>query len=220
MKFSISKLIKGAVIGAIAIYGSSSLAGVLMGDTVKYTVSDETSLFGMPTIKGDTLMFEPTDFLAKSLNGEGADLANETIKIEVESLNGQNLLGASLKEGGDYLKFDFSGGTNQVNVTGQLRAGAMFDAIEPIAPFNSTALATQPWEADASLDLTGKVTNKTTLLLENILVAISNSTNDIALIQKKFVALDVTAVPIPAAAWLLGTALVGLVLPRALRKKP
>ena len=208
MKFT--RLLKGVALGAIAVYGSSASAGVLMGDTVKFTISDEASLFGMPTVDGDTLMFHPTDFSAKSVNGAGAALTNETITIEVESLTGQNLLGASLEESGDYMKFDLGGGLNEVSVTGQLRSGALFDPIAPTAGFGSTGLATSPWEANANLDLSGQATSKTIITLENLLAAVTTVSPDIAFIEKKFVALNVTAIPVPAAVWLFGSAVFGL----------
>ncbi|HHJ40555.1 MAG: hypothetical protein AXA67_10220 [Methylothermaceae bacteria B42] len=207
----INRIAKGIVLGAIVVVGSTAQAGVFVGDTVKYTISDDVGLFGTAFVDGDTLKLLPTDFKAESINGAGAALTNETITITVESLTGQNLLNASLEESGDYMKYNIGGGVNEVSVTGQLRAGALFDAIEPTAGFSPTGLSISPWEATANLDLSGLTTSKTVLTLENLLAAVTTVKPDIAFIEKKFVALDVTAIPIPGAVWLFGSAVLGLI---------
>jgi hypothetical protein len=189
----------------------------MTGDNVSYTFDDAlTGLFGPASLSGDTLYFTPVDFTAKSLNGEGFALTNETMNIQVTSLNGQSFSGIDLVERGDYLLL---GGGSSVDVTGQVRvfdvADPMTDltgSITPTGPMNQTGTPTRDWTATASVDLSSWTDAQTlNVTVDNLLLASTDANSSVAFIEKKFVGLTVTPIPEAqtSAMMLAGLGLVG-----------
>ena len=199
------------------------------GDTICFTWDDTAlSIFGTPSIVGDKIIFDPTTFAAISLNGEGVVTTNATVNITIDVMEGYTLDSMSLAEAGDY----FLWGTNSaVSVGGQLRvrddADTLLatDAITASGPFDiyntPLDLTTHNWDASASVSLAGAEWNGVTqvvMKIENILSAYTvPSDNSVALqafIEKKEVGVEVdivtTVIPVPAAAWLFGSGLLGL----------
>lgn len=188
------------------------------GDTVSFHFDSAlTGLFGDPSVVGDTISFNPVDFTAIANNDDGRVITNETFNIEVMGKGGNQLVSAALVERGDYMLDPLGGGVAFVGVAGQLRAvdstdpfQFLTDDIEAQDPFVDTGLKTENWEANASLDLSSFSTDKAVLTIENILVAGTQSLLDGAFIEKKQVFLSVSAIPVPAAVWFMGTAMLGL----------
>jgi hypothetical protein len=187
------------------------------GDNVSYTFDDALmGLFGPASLSGDTLYFTPVDFSAKSVNGEGYALTNETMNIQVTSLSGQAFSGIDLIERGDYLLL---GGGSSVDVTGQVRvfdvANPMTDltgSITPDGPMNQTGTPTHDWTATASVDLSSWTDAQTlNVTVDNLLLASTNANASVAFIEKKFVGLTVTPIPEAqtSAMMLAGLGLVG-----------
>lgn len=189
------------------------------GDTVDFHYDSAlTGLFGAATVNGDSLFFNPTDFSTEALNSSGSAWGSETFNVRVVAKNGANLSNASLSESGQYVLN--SSGEAFVNATGTLTARdtnnpstELTDTIAAaIGTFDPTGLSSATWAASAGLDLAQLATGDAMINIGNILLAGAFNLGDIAIIQKNFVQLtvDVAAVPIPAAIWLFGSALVGL----------
>jgi len=167
-------------------------------------------------------VFSPTGFRAESTNGAGAVLANETLNIEIEvTTPGFKISGLTLTEAGDYY---LSGSDASVTASGRLQAvsktqSSGYFPLYDSAIFNVTGLTTQgattAWSGSVSLDLTGWNGGDTWVdaQIQNNLSATTLADGEVAWIEKKAggVGLEVTLVPVPAAVWLFGSGLIGLV---------
>lgn len=213
----------------LAISGIASAASVtLNGTDVSFTYDDaNTGLFGSPTVSGNTIFFTPTDFKAVSTNGAGTMVTSSTVNVVITPHQGNALTSLSLTERGDY---SLDGEGSSVGIGGQLRVFSMND---PINVEDSSFITTASnltindnlyhnWTAGAGVDLTGAQWSKTSavnMTLENVLEATtSGSGPSKAFIEKKFAGVGITvglvppaSVPIPAAMWLFGSGLLGLV---------
>jgi len=185
-------------------------------------------LFGSPTVTGNTIFFTPTDFIAQSTNGDGTFLTSSTINVVITPNQGKALTSLALTERGDY---SLDGEGSSVGIGGQLRAFSMNDPInvEDSSFITSASNLTindnlyHNWTAGAGVDLTGAQWQKTSavdMTLENVLEATTNGDSfpSKAFIQKKFTGVGITvglvppaSVPVPAALWLFGSGLVGLI---------
>ena len=204
-----------ALAGAILMgMGAAASAAVvtLEGDTLWFSFDDAQldDLFGGYSVTGDTLSFDPTVFRAKS--NSGVDVVSATTpQISVAAKEGFFLTGASLHEQGDYFRI---GAAGEVAVGGQFILNNSPTSISA-GPLTATttiaAFTTTPWEIDSSGSLSGA---EGSIKLQNILLAGSiEDGNFSAFIEKKLIeiSVDTQAVPLPPAAWMLGSALVGLV---------
>lgn len=210
-----------AFLGLLCLWTSNAGAVLvtLSGDNVIFAYDDsKLGLFGTPTVIGDTLNFNPTSFEAKSVNGSGFYLTSSTINIEIQTKSSDLFFGnLTLVERGDYLMLG-SGGS--VGVAGALIATNNLDPSGPnvYVPISSSSnlsiigFPTNPWEATVNADLAQNGWNVITATLENLQIASTTppSSSSLAYIEKKFVGLGVTVVPIPGAVWLLGVGLIGL----------
>jgi len=207
------------------------------GDTVCFTWdTDQLSLFGTPSVIGDQIIFDPTTFVAKSLNGEGVVSTNATVNIIVDVMEGYVFDSASLAEAGDYFMWGSDPfGQSAVSVGGQLRVRDAanteleYDSITASGDFDifNTPFCATPhnWDASADVSLAGAEWDGVTqvvMKIENILNAYTDPFIAMqpppgggplqAFIEKKEVGLSVgtTVIPIPAAVWLFGSGLLGL----------
>lgn len=200
------------------------------GETVDFYFDDAfTGLFGSPTFTGNSLVFNPTMFSADAINNSGnleTDMANQVFNVRVVAKDGYSLSGASLSERGQYILNNTSGGDTAVNVTGTFSA---YDSNNPSASYSASIaaadaftetnpLTTDTWEGSANLDSLGiGETSDAMVTIANVLFAKAFNFGDIASIQKHFLELNVktvevvAAVPIPAAIWLFGSAVAGMV---------
>ncbi|MEQ1531460.1 MAG: hypothetical protein ABL925_19265 [Methylococcales bacterium] len=67
------------------------------------------------------------------------------------------------------------------------------------------------WNATAAADVSSLGSSSVNVTIENILIALSDKFGDLGFIEKKGVVLgaEVSAVPLPAAVWTFGAALLG-----------
>lgn len=203
----------------------------LNGTNVMFTYDNAlTGLFGTPTVSGNTLFFTPAAFKAISTNGMGTDLASANMNILVTPNNSVMLSSIALQERGDY---SLKGNGSTVDVGGQLRA---FDVgnpftVEDSAFINTTSPLTtndnkfHNWTATANLDLSSSAWQNASAVnftIENVLEATTTARFSKAFIDKKFSGIQLSvstgdgavppsAVPVPAAMWLFGSGLLGLV---------
>ena len=196
-------------------------------------LSGQFSLFGAPVISGANIIFRPNNLFASS-TADGLVIVPATFNLTIVPHAGQSLQisGLSLTELGD---FSLLGAGSYVCIGGQLIAydpSNLFSYttsnISMVSPANTGNTVTAPpnvqnanWVGQAGIsgnplpfaNLAG-----TNVILENQLQAAASISdpNSLAFIQKK-VAGDtvtltvVTPVPVPAAVWLLGSGMLGLV---------
>ena len=220
-----NKLAAGMLLFGQTLCGGVTFAApvTLAGAAVDFSFDDSLlGLFGPANVSGNTLYFTPTGFQAKSLNGTGFALANDTMNIGVTAHNGRSFTGMGLVERGDYLLL---GAGSTADVAGQIRA---FDVASPLVDLTANIGASVPlilpgvpthnWEANAALDLAAWNDARTiNVTVENLLLASTGAASSLAFVGKKFVGLTpltVEVTPVPEAEtyamMLAGLGLVGL----------
>ena len=213
MKKNLSVAVAAAL--ASGMFAGGVEAVTVSGVTVEYTFDDTLlGLFGSWSISGDKLLFDPTQFKAVASNPGFVNTSQTTPLISVKAKTGFTLQNARLLEQGDYYRLGDAAATG-VGVGGQFIVNGSPISF-PISSLTDTtsisAFTTTPWTVDLTGTLGG---DNGTLKLQNILVAGVLLQNVVAqsFIEKKLVDIWVTtsAVPLPPAAWMLGSALVGLV---------
>jgi hypothetical protein len=113
-------------------------------------------LFGLPSLSGNTVFFNPTNFKAESLNGAGIVTNNQTIVFDIVPHAGFTVTASNLVERGNYLLRD---ATSIVDVEGLTRGFAIAnplaevtDSITAAAAFNVFNVSTN-WTATSFLNL-------------------------------------------------------------------
>ena len=215
-------------IAAAASLWAAGVQGALVtvyGDDLAFTY-DDSSLFGTATVVGNAIIFDPTDFRAESANNAGAVLVSETLNIEIEVITpGKRIQQLRFAEAGDYYRSSTSA---DVRVSGYLQVASQTSIAPNYLPyfknevFNlgpgdlATTGSTDTWAGDVAIDLAsvpgwGSDTAVRTTIQNNLIAEAYR--DDVAWIEKKIagVGLEVTLVPVPAAVWLFGSGLIGLV---------
>lgn len=226
------------VAGALLTASASTQAAVLMGDDLIFTY-DDTTLFGAANVIGNSIFFNPVNFIAQSQNDDGAVTVTDSVVVNIQVKEGSSFLidSFALFESGDYRLI---GGSTSADVDAFLQVTSLTHTCMmggmpiPVAcnmdtTANAGALSVQsgnlePWSLSAGLDLDnmpmwGDDFN-VNVLIQNTVEATSLDVGDSALVQKKFGAIGVAVmaeVPVPAAAWLFGSALAGLAASRRRR---
>jgi len=202
----VNKLAAGALLLSQTLSGAAFAASVtLAGTTVDFTLDDTIQgLFGQAYVSGDILYFTPVDFEAKSLNGVGFALTNDTMNIKVTAHQGWSFSNVGLTERGDYLLL---GSGSTADVGGQLR---VFDVATPLVdvtasilttnPLNLMGMSTHNWTAGASIDLSAwNTTQAINVTVENLLLPSTSIPASLAFVEKKFVGLNLVTAPVPEA---------------------
>jgi hypothetical protein len=195
------------------------------GDTVFVTPTD----FRAESIDGTTLLDKDGDGIISGTT----DIAYEAGTIQILAKEGYVLDHINIGETGDY---KMSTGGTSVDVDAYLRVFDWFDAApvfgtEETMYLDTTDFTTAAqgtvnpvsWDASGSFDLTTAMwddRDHVGLTLQNTLTAVSSAEGEFAWIQKKAVGSEIIVstsefppaiVPIPAAAWLFGSGLLGLI---------
>ncbi len=198
-----------------------------VGDTVIFKYVGTTSsmgLFGTIEVVGDSIVATPTNFRAESLNGAGAVSVSDNGAIQVIAKSGYQIDGVNILERGDYR---MSGAGTSVDVDGWADVWDWNDlwgpsvqqtlAISGDLTINDGAVHT--WTGSTVFDLSGATwdgINYIGLQLQNNLLASSAAFGESAWIEKKLVgggidlSIVTTVIPVPAAVWLFGSGLIGL----------
>ena len=213
--------IKNILATATLVLASSTASAAMItqfGDNVSYTYDDSTA-FGTGFVLGDALFFTPASFLAESVDGAGIDTITATLNIDVlAATSGYRLTSFSLSEEGDYRQ---RGSGASVAVDAFFSATSLTTLCGPYRPcrdtvffdagtFADTNASLAPWGVAGSLDLSWGSDTNVRLTVQNTLTAETLASREIAFIQKKFVII-VPEVPVPAAVWLFGSGLIGLI---------
>jgi len=205
----------GALLSAIFASQTVSAASVTQcGPTICYTYEDDQAavgLYGTPTLIGDSLRFLPENFRAQSDDGEGiVDTSASFFFDNVYSVSGDAIEKIMISEFGDYEI------TNGDRVSDELTLDAVNNLGAGTASeselFNATGGSTglQRWSIDNTLSVSSEfLSNSVNLTVTNLLEAETDASGESAWIQKKLKiqAVTVTAVPLPAGAWLMLSAL-------------
>ncbi|MBL8202046.1 MAG: VPLPA-CTERM sorting domain-containing protein [Chromatiales bacterium] len=195
----------------------------------QYDNAQNSGLFGPVGFIGDSAYWTPTTFEARSADGIGihsgtnTDIADQTwaftrVYVNPAGLNpGAEIASIYAYEEGDY-EINYAAG--EVHGDLYLRARGLNNLLEPslVATDSFDALGSsgglQQWSMDATVTPAAslaQLANNLTLTIQNTLTAFTANTtpgSELAWIEKKLT-LDVTTtgvVPVPAAAWLLGSA--------------
>lgn len=209
------KRISLAIMAAASITAAQAAEITLIGDNYKFTVNDD-SLFGTPTLVGDKLVFAPTAFQVQSENTGSLEVAETVIKVTIEALNGaKSIAGIKVSENGNYIL----GGDGKIRANARLdvfslsQAGQSTGANVLNTGIQSGATTGSDWSLQGQVPLAWGNDSGVALSLENTLLALAGkNTGDFAFIAKQGATIEVVAseVPVPAAVWLFGSALVGL----------
>lgn len=228
LKHAAKSLLAASLLAA----GAAQATVVQYGDDLIFTY-DETTQYGLGTVVGNNIYFSPTEFIAESANTEGAVTALETLNIQIQVVNpssGFRITGFEVAELGDYR---LNGSSSSVSAEGRLQVtsnttncgGGLFPACTDAEIFSAGALTTTgaltEWSTYADIDLDdtigwGEDTN-VNVQIQNDLIATSVVEGELAFIQKKAQGVGIVVVseiPLPAAGWLFGSALLTLIARR------
>jgi hypothetical protein len=220
------KALKAGLIAGLSLCALATQAAPvsLVGDNVTYVYDDTQAaltLFGTPTIVGDVVRFLPPNFRAESANGAGVVTSTANfVFTSVFSHNGLDLEAISVTEFGDYEITNGDAVSARVLLTASNNKN-FFEYTSVSDSFNAagSSAGLQTWGMTASLDPAtafASQANDIALSIQNTLTATTDAFGELAWIQKKlnFVAVasqPVPDVPLPAAAWLFGSAILGLI---------
>jgi hypothetical protein len=214
----------------LALAGTSLNAATItqFGSDVSFTYDDSTA-YGIGTVTGNSIFFNPTTIFAESLGG-GSDTMHATINIDVTATTaGFSLSAFSIFESGDYqlagsgASVDAQGffqATSNTNANGCTGAGpGTLNLCQGTATYSAgtlpdTANNIALWSMGGTINLADTVNwgsdTSVNLTIQNNLAAITTAAGEHAFIQKKFT-IDIPQVPVPAAVWLFGSGLIGLI---------
>lgn len=240
---NIVKSVSAVACAGLLSAGAHAAQITLVGDTINYVYDDSQAAlayYGAPTIVGDTVVFTPdASFSALSENGAGTVTTTSTFIFDsVYHQDGLALQTLEVSESGDY----FINGNGEVSVDLYLQGvtnagGGTLGSGSSLASWTTdvdTSGALTTWGTiDGSLDTTSftspgflgggpagpqtdiKVSIQNTLRAETA----GDGASD-AFVQKKLNFTAVAAVPVPAAVWLFGSALLGLLAVGRRRSAP
>lgn len=227
---------------AVAEIGQAQASIVTISGSEFDVVYDTTllGLFDTPSLVGNNLFFTPSAFVAESLNGSGTQTtASLASGIQLVAHPGYKFGDLSVTALGDY---QMMGAGSSVNVSGSLTAQDHANpitltvsnmVISPVTPLNIVDGADHNWFGTAVIGDSSPTqtpghnpwlgtASTVDLALQNTLTATTAPGNgqQQAFIQEKFsgleVMIDPMPVPLPAAIWMLGSGLAGLL---SLRRK-
>ena len=190
-------------------------------------IAASSNYFGLPTLIGDDMRFLPTSYKAQSIDGVGDHTGTNTdewgstfLFDRIYTVSGAEIASITYTERGDYaIGTDGSVTANMLMLVANNNDAQECDCVlNSFTDSGANSLAL--WELSGSispLNSFDSVANDVSASLQNTLFANTDAAGETAFIQKKFMTLTVTAVPVPAAVWLFISGL-GLLATR-LRKR-
>lgn len=210
------------------------------GTDVCFTYDNSTRL-GTATIVQNAIFFTPTNFKIRSRNGAGLRTRSVTLNIAIDVINPEfSMSQFFLEEEGDY---GMDGESTSVGADGMLAITSATktctNTVNPLFPgmpcrasniFTAGDLSAQntltDWSASTFIDLADNPDwnsdSSVVMTLQNNLYASSFENGELAFIQKKYAGVGIRVmpeVPVPAAVWLMGSALGVLGMIRRRRAK-
>jgi uncharacterized protein (TIGR03382 family) len=227
--------------GGLLAISSAALAapinyGAFSGNTVQFlsvsedSPTDPTPLFGTPTVTGDSIGFNPTQFGSFSSNG-GSDITDGTLQMDIRANSGFSIPFFNISERGDYsLIVRNAGGTASASVglalfirISEVNGAALstpvtFSGNGTFTPsggsFTLSGIGTQllqTFNGNISVDLnqllanagvTGSAT-RIQVSLNNVLTTVTTAGARASIQKKQFDGVSIT-IPTPGAAALVG----------------
>lgn len=181
-------------------------AVTVSGTSVDFTFDAQTlRLYGSYSVDGDTLKFDPTDFAA-SISGRDdlATVAATAPQIVVTPKPGKTLGAVAFNESGSY-QFVGAGG---VFVTASVTLDGQGTEILKFEKENNDGFDADAWSLEQTFSLSPA--SSATIKIDNVLIAAVFEDLGFSRITKTAVQIQASTVPVPAAVWLLGSALFGL----------
>jgi hypothetical protein len=184
------------------------------GPTICYAYDDAQAavgLYGQPTLIGDSLRFLPQNFRAQSDDGQGIVTTQASFFFDnVYTISGDAIEKIMITEFGDYEITNGDRVSDELTLEAfnNLGAGTALENEIFAATGGSTGL--QTWLIDNTLDVSTQfLSNDINLTVTNLVQAETDALGETAWIQKKvkIQAVSITAVPLPAGAWLMMSAL-------------
>jgi hypothetical protein len=206
----------GALLSAIFATQTVSAASVTQcGPNICYAYDDAQTavgLYGTPTLVGDALRFLPEDFRAQSDDGQGLVSTTASFFFDnVYSVNPNEFIKEiQIYEFGDYEVTNGDSVSDELTLdaVNNLGAGAASGSELFGAGSHGASTGIQNWQIENTLDVNSEfMTNSLNLTVTNLLQASTDVTGESAWIQKKVEIQAVAAVPLPAGAWLMISAL-------------
>jgi hypothetical protein len=180
-------------------------------------VAAGSGYFGTPTLIGDDMRFLPTSYKAQSIDGVGDNTGTNTdnysstfVFDRIYSISGDEIASIDITERGDYsIVSEGNVSANLLMLVGNNSDATECECDLDTLAFNApTALAL--WELNTGISPVNtfdSIANDVSLSLQNTMSAFTDASGETAWIQKKFVSVSVSLVPVPAAVWLMGSAL-------------
>ncbi len=210
----LSAIAAAAVSGGSLVGAAHAAPVTLCGPGVCYEYDDAQpglALFGAPTLVGDGILFTPTTFRAESADG-GSAMVSATFEFSrvYTTRSSDEIVSITAVDDGDYEI------TNGGSVSGNLHLEAV-SMVLPASVLQTNMFSRSSdtgglklWSLTATVnpaDVFGVPANDLGLTISNDLSASTVSSGERAWIQKKLSLAVTTIVPVPAAAWLFGSAL-------------
>ena len=199
-----------------------------VGDTVifKYVgTSSSIGLFGTVEVIGDSIVSFPTAFRAEAADGASA-FTSDNGTVQVIAKQGYQIDGVNVLENGDYLlngagaSVDVDGWAKVLDWNNLLFGASIQQNLTITGDLTINDSNTHNWTGATAFDIAGSSLagiDHIGLQLQNNLYASTTSQGESAWIEKKIVggsidmSIITTPVPVPAAVWLFGSGLIGLV---------
>ena len=229
-------------VAALFVYGDFLGTSVTYVGVQENSVTDPGPLFGAPTISGNQLDFNPSGFAATATGPGGIDITDGQLNFTIWAHNESFIDNFMLSESGDYTLF--GGGTiatavsvstpTEIEIT-EVDGVALVPAIEISTNMVFTPLDGNydlindggigvAWSGELMVDVTQALIDegiefdfgatKLNVVLDNVLVAASESGTTATIAKKDFDGFTVTTnIPEPSTFVLAGMALIAL-LPR------
>lgn len=182
--------------------------------------TDEAGLFGQLILSNNTILFLPDSFIAESNNGVVGAVVSETLNLQLNRITaGFTFDSFFMQETGDYI---VNGANAAVSAYGEMRvrsASSLLAEFQDSFSFSDNGdrgTDTFQWSGTTTIDSNdgwmGTTSDTVYLTLQNNLTAATMDNGEQAFIQKKSsgVSITVNPVPVPAAVWLFGSAMIAL----------
>lgn len=205
-------------IQTLALASLLSVGGVAQA-AVSFEVVSSGSLLGDMILSGDTVKFLPSALAAEAEANGGSALQLTTDVTVLKITSDAAITSIDYKAVGDYINltdgsspFEGVDADGQLNYTAGTMTGTSAITVSGIGATSSLGDLNQAWSEWGSLsfDAAAGIT-EIYLSIQNDLYAAATGPLELAKIQKKIVEVEVSSVPVPAAAVLFGSSLIGLI---------
>ncbi|TWU25812.1 hypothetical protein [Bythopirellula polymerisocia] len=196
-------------------YGDFDGTTVMYLDVTEDSVTDNTPLFGAPTISGDALDFNPIGFGAFASGAGGNDMTDGQLFFMIQAKQGQGINTVLLSEAGDTGLAGFGTDATYTEVKGLVTVDILATNVGPVSINHQASMSFSPsggtyglgtdggggpsystnWTGGVLLDIgailvqngiTGQTATKVNINLDNKLLALSQEGTSATIAKKDF----------------------------------